>query len=43
MFAELKAVEEPELERRFGEEYISYKKEVPMFIPRLSGKIKERR
>jgi len=32
---ELKAVEEPELERRLGKEYTEYKKRVPMFIPWL--------
>jgi protein-S-isoprenylcysteine O-methyltransferase Ste14 len=32
---ELKAVEERELERRLGEDYVEYKKRVPMFIPRL--------
>ena len=32
---ELKWVEEPELERRFGASYVEYKKRVPMFIPRL--------
>jgi protein-S-isoprenylcysteine O-methyltransferase Ste14 len=32
---EIKAVEEPELELRFGKEYVEYKKRVPMFIPRL--------
>jgi protein-S-isoprenylcysteine O-methyltransferase Ste14 len=31
---ELKLVEEPELERRFGESYIEYKQRVPMFIPK---------
>jgi protein-S-isoprenylcysteine O-methyltransferase Ste14 len=31
---ELKKVEEPELEQRFGAGYIDYKREVPMFIPR---------
>jgi len=30
----IKAVEEPELEMRFGKEYVEYKKRVPMFIPR---------
>ncbi|PKN62086.1 MAG: hypothetical protein CVU57_26300 [Deltaproteobacteria bacterium HGW-Deltaproteobacteria-15] len=30
---ELKKVEEPELERRLGEAYVKYKKEVPMFFP----------
>jgi len=31
-------IEEPELEKRFGEEYVEYKKKVPMFIPRLKVK-----
>ena len=31
---ELKRVEEPELELRFGEAYTDYKRDVPMFIPR---------
>jgi len=30
---ELKKVEEPELERRLGEAYVEYKKQVPMFFP----------
>lgn len=30
---ELKLVEEPELEKRLGEEYLEYKKETPMFFP----------
>ena len=30
---ELKMVEEPELEQRFGESYIAYKRRVPMFVP----------
>lgn len=30
---ELKRVEEPELEKRLGQEYIDYKKRVPMFFP----------
>ena len=34
---ELRAIEEPELEKRLGTEYIEYKKRVPMFIPRLKG------
>jgi len=29
------AVEEPELALRFGQEYLEYKKNVPMFIPKL--------
>jgi protein-S-isoprenylcysteine O-methyltransferase Ste14 len=32
---ELKAVEERELEKRLGKDYVEYKKRVPMFIPRL--------
>lgn len=35
---ELKAVEERELEKRFGKEYTEYKKRVPMFIPWLKAK-----
>ena len=34
---ELKIVEEPELERRFGESYVAYKRRVPMFVPRVPG------
>jgi protein-S-isoprenylcysteine O-methyltransferase Ste14 len=30
---ELKLIEEPELEKRFGSKYIEYKKVTPMFIP----------
>jgi protein-S-isoprenylcysteine O-methyltransferase Ste14 len=32
-FIEIKKIEEPEIEKRFGDEYIEYKKNVPMFIP----------
>jgi len=32
---ELKQIEEPELEKRLGEEYLEYKKRTPMFIPGL--------
>ena len=31
---ELKAVEELELEKRLGKDYVEYKKRIPMFIPR---------
>ena len=31
---ELKLVEESELERRFGESYIAYRRRVPMFVPK---------
>ncbi|RLC76029.1 MAG: hypothetical protein DRI61_14025 [Chloroflexi bacterium] len=36
----LKAIEEKELEKKFGEEYRAYKERVPMFIPRLRRKAK---
>jgi protein-S-isoprenylcysteine O-methyltransferase Ste14 len=39
---EVRAIEEPELEKRFGEEYIEYKKKTPMFFPGLN-KIREKR
>ena len=32
---ELKAIEEPELVRRFGDEYIEYRRRTPMFVPRI--------
>jgi protein-S-isoprenylcysteine O-methyltransferase Ste14 len=32
---ELKKIEEPELEKRLGQEYTEYKKRTPMFIPDL--------
>lgn len=32
---ELKNIEEPELEKRLGEEYIEYRKKTPMFIPKI--------
>ena len=38
---ELKKVEEKELEMRFGEVYLEYKKRTPMFIPRLPVKTKK--
>ena len=30
---ELKEIEEPELMRRLGEEYIEYRRQTPMFVP----------
>jgi len=33
----LKKIEEKELEKRFGEEYLRYKKEIPMFIPKIKS------
>jgi protein-S-isoprenylcysteine O-methyltransferase Ste14 len=38
---ELKAVEERELERRLGKDYVEYKKRVPVFIPRLKVRTKK--
>ncbi|MFX0124168.1 MAG: methyltransferase family protein [Candidatus Hodarchaeota archaeon] len=38
---EIKLIEEPELEKRLGKEYIEYKERVPMFIPRLRMKVKK--
>jgi len=35
---ELKLIEEPELERRFGKSYLDYMKRVPMFIPRIKSR-----
>ncbi|PKN19890.1 MAG: hypothetical protein CVU71_05845 [Deltaproteobacteria bacterium HGW-Deltaproteobacteria-6] len=32
---ELKAIEEPELEMRLGQEYVNYKKRTPMFLPKI--------
>ena len=32
---ELKHIEEPELVRRLGDEYIEYRRNTPMFIPTL--------
>ena len=32
-YIHLKHIEEPELEKRLGKEYIEYKKRVPMFFP----------
>ena len=38
---ELKAIEEPELEKRLGKPYVEYKKKVPMFAPRLKLRTKQ--
>ena len=38
---ELKTVEEPELEKRLGKEYVEYKKRIPMFIPLLKVRAKK--
>ena len=35
---ELKNIEEPELIMRLGDEYIEYRRDTPMFIPRCSSK-----
>lgn len=41
LILEIKLIEEPELEKRLGKEYLDYKKRVPMFIPWLSAKTKK--
>lgn len=38
---ELKEIEELELEKRLGREYVEYKKRVPMFVPRMKGKTRK--
>ena len=38
----LKAIEEKEMEKKFGREYLEYKKRVPMFIPRFKKNINAR-
>jgi len=39
---ELKAIEEPELLKRLGEDYIEYRKMTPMFFPSFSSIFKKR-
>jgi protein-S-isoprenylcysteine O-methyltransferase Ste14 len=39
---ELKKIEEPELEKRLGKQYLEYKKRTPMFIPDLRNILKVR-
>jgi protein-S-isoprenylcysteine O-methyltransferase Ste14 len=39
---ELKSIEEPELAKRLGKEYLEYKKSTPMFIPSLRAKSEEK-
>jgi protein-S-isoprenylcysteine O-methyltransferase Ste14 len=38
---ELKNIEEPELIKRLGEEYVEYKKQTPMFLPELIAKTRK--
>ena len=40
---ELKYIEEPELEKRLGKEYIEYKKNTPMFFPGFKTIFKKRK
>ncbi len=42
-FWELKSIEEPELEKRLGEEYIEYRKRTPMFFPGFGIIFKKRK
>ena len=34
---ELKAIEEPELAKRLGREYVAYRERTPMFLPKISA------
>ncbi|MHA2203038.1 MAG: methyltransferase family protein [Candidatus Hodarchaeales archaeon] len=38
LILEIKLIEEPELGKRLGKEYLDYKKKVPMFVPRMRMK-----
>lgn len=40
---EIRAIEEPELVKRLGQEYIEYQKETPMFLPNLRSRRKDRK
>jgi len=40
---ELKKIEEPELEKRLGKDYLEYKQRTPMFIPGLHKALKVKR
>jgi protein-S-isoprenylcysteine O-methyltransferase Ste14 len=42
-FWELKSIEEPELEKRLGEEYIKYRERTPMFFPGFGIIFKKRK
>ncbi|MBD3322849.1 MAG: hypothetical protein GF350_17250 [Chitinivibrionales bacterium] len=42
-FWELKSIEEPELEKRLGEDYIEYRKRTPMFFPNLMQIFRKRK
>lgn len=42
-FWELKSIEEPELEKRLGEDYVKYRKSTPMFFPNVMGILKKRK
>lgn len=37
-YIEIKKIEEPEIEKRFGKDYIEYRKKTPMFIPKYEKK-----
>jgi protein-S-isoprenylcysteine O-methyltransferase Ste14 len=40
---ELKSIEEPELEKHLGEDYIEYQRTIPMFFPGFERIFKRRR
>jgi protein-S-isoprenylcysteine O-methyltransferase Ste14 len=37
-YIEIKKIEEPEIEKRFGKDYIEFRKKTPMFIPKYEKK-----
>ncbi len=43
MVLELKTIEEPELVKRLGQDYIEYRKRIPMFFPGLGKILKNRK
>lgn len=42
LFMEIKFIEEPELEKRFGNTYREYKKETPFLLPNMAGMFPKR-
>lgn len=42
MYYKLAKKEEKEMEERFGDRYLFYKEQVPMFLPRILGKSKQK-
>ncbi len=40
---ELKAIEEPELVKRLGQDYVAYRRRTPMFLPKLTRVLSDKR